>query len=67
MDGLGPGQGRNKRQNLPHSQRESRDKGSGKRKKRRVSEGLELDFVWIVSEKDQSPLRPSAWAEVLVF
>lgn len=51
---------------MPHSQRLNR-KAEGRKKKRRVSEDRELDFIWIVSEKDQSPLTTSTWAEMLVF
>lgn len=45
---------------LPYSQRQSREEGRGKGKKRRLSEELELDFIWILYEKDPGPLITSA-------
>lgn len=32
------------------------EEGRGKGKKRRLSENLELDFIWILYEKDPGPL-----------
>lgn len=47
---------------FPKREQKGRKKG---KKKRRVLEDLELDFVRLDSEKDQSSLKPSACFEVL--
>lgn len=41
---------------LSYPQRQSMEEGRGKGKKRRLSENLELDFIWILYEKDPGPL-----------
>lgn len=43
---------------MPYSQRENRE-AEGEERKRSVLDDLELNFVWLVSEKDESRLKPT--------